>query len=84
MKHMYGIRKARDGWHEGVPGTLTEKLGFSKGDASACIFRHPEKAIECSIHGGDLSATGPKAALDWYNEELRGTSELEDGARFGP
>ena len=65
MKHMYGTRKAGDGWHEEISSTLTEKLGFSKGDASACIFRHPEKAIECSIHGDYLSAAGPKDALDW-------------------
>ncbi len=30
MKHMYGARKAGDGWHEEISGSLTDKLGFSK------------------------------------------------------
>ena len=58
LKHMYGTRKAGDGWHVEISSTLIEKLGFTKGDASACIFRHPERSIECSIHGDDLSARG--------------------------
>ena len=70
LRHMYGTRKAGDGWHVEISGTLTEKLGFSKGDASACIFRHPERSIEASIHGDDLSAEGPKEELDWYRAEL--------------
>ncbi len=80
MKHTYGTRNAGDGWHEEISSKLAEKLGFSKGDASACIFRHPERAIECSTHGDDLSAAGPKDALDWYKEELQKTYELEEGA----
>ena len=84
LKHMYGTRKAGDGWHEEISGTLMNKLGFSKGDASACIFRHPERAIECSIHGDDLSAAGPKDSLDWYKTELQKHYELEEGARLGP
>jgi len=81
---MYGTRKAGDGWHEEISGSLTDKLGFSKGDASACIFRHPERAIECSIHGDDLSAAGPKDSLDWYKAELQKIYELDEGARLGP
>ena len=42
LKHMCGTRKARDGWHEEISGTLTSKLGFPKEVPSACIFRHPE------------------------------------------
>ena len=60
------------------------KLGFSKGDASACVFRHPERGIECSIHGDDLAAAGPKDALDWYKGELQKHYELDEGARLGP
>ena len=81
---MYGTRKAGAGWHVEISGTLTDKLGFTKGDASACIFRHPERGIECSIHGDDLSAQGPKSELDWYKQELEKTYELKEGARLGP
>jgi histone deacetylase 1/2 len=81
---MYGTRKAGDGWHVEISATLTEKLGFTKGDASACIFRHTERSIECSIHGDDLPAQGPKEEPDWYRQELEKTYELKEGARLGP
>ena len=81
---MNGKRGAGDGWHEATSGTITGELGFSNGDASACISRHPEKAIECSIHGDDMSAAGPKDALDWYNSELQKQYELDEGTRLGP
>ena len=84
LKHMYGTRKTGDGWHEEISDTLMSKLGFSKGDASACIFRHPEKEIECSMHGDDLAAAGPKDALDWYKAELQKHYELDERARLGP
>ena len=30
MKHIYGTRKAEDGWHEEISGTLVDKPGLSK------------------------------------------------------
>jgi hypothetical protein len=81
---MYGTRKAGDGWHVEISTTLTEKMGFTKGDASACIFRHPQRPIDCSIHGDDLSAQGPEEELDWYKSELEKVYELKEGARLGP
>ena len=84
LKPMCGTRKAGEGWHEYTSGTLMSKLGFPKGDASACISRHPDRAIECSIHGDDLSAAGPKDPLDWYKTELQKHYELDEGARLGP
>ena len=51
---------------------------------SLILPRHPEGEIGCSIHGDDLSAAGPKEALDWYDEELQTYYELGEGARLGP
>ena len=84
LKHMYGTRKAGDGWHVEVSGTLVDKLGFTKGCASACVFRHPSREIECSIHGDDLTATGSKVQLDWYRDQLKEAYGLEESARLGP
>ncbi len=84
LKHMYGTRKAGDGWHEHYSSTLVGELGFKKGCASACVFRHPSREIECSIHGDDLTATGPKCNLDWYKAELEKVYELKESARLGP
>ena len=49
LVHLYAGRAAADGWHCEYSGLL-EDLGFVKGDASACIFRHPVKNIVCSVH----------------------------------
>ena len=43
---------------------LLEELGFVKGDASACIFRHPVKDIVCSVHGDDFTSSGSQILLD--------------------
>ena len=84
LKHLYGTRKAGDGWHVEVSGTLTDELGFTKGCASACVYSHPSRGIEVSIHGDDLTATGTKRNLDWYKAELEKHYKLEEGARLGP
>ncbi len=84
LEHMYGTRKAGDGWYEHYSGTLMDVLGFDKGCASACVFRHKARELECSIHGDDLTATGPKCELDWYKAELQKVYQLKESARLGP
>ena len=37
LKHMYGTRKAADGWHSEYAGRLVQELQFEVGDASACV-----------------------------------------------
>ena len=39
LRHMYGTKKAAEGWHDEYSGTLTE-MGFIRGDSSACVLRH--------------------------------------------
>ncbi len=83
LKHMYGTKKAADGWHSEYSGTLLE-LGFTAGMASACVFRHPQRRLSCSVHGDDLTTEGPKIELDWFLGELRKRYELTESARLGP
>ena len=52
--HMYGTRRAADGWHCECTDTLLE-LGFETGQASACVFVHKEKGLAISIHGDDFA-----------------------------
>jgi hypothetical protein len=84
LKHMYGIRKAADGWHCEYAGQLVNTLGFEVGDASACVFHHKEKDLRVSVHGDDLTAVGEKRNLDWYRLELEKLYELKELARLGP
>ena len=54
-RHMYGTQRADDGWQSEYSGTL-RGLGFALGAASACVFRHKERQLVCSVHGDDFTA----------------------------
>ena len=77
LVHLYGTREVADGWHCEYSGLL-EELGFVKGDASACIFRHALKDIVCSVHGDDFTSSGPKASLDWMKASTEEKYELTE------
>ena len=84
LKHMYGTRKAADGWHCEYAGRLTQELGFEAGDASACVFYHRQRGLRCSVHGDDLTTVGSKTNLDWFKTELSKLYELKEPHRLGP
>ena len=72
-----------DGWHSEYTGLL-ESLGFVRGDASACVFRHRERNLVTSVHGDDFTSAGPKAQLDWMKAQMEAKYELKELARLGP
>ena len=81
--HMYGTRAAADGWHNEYSSALTD-IGFEKGDASACVFRHRERRLVSSVHGDDFTTSGPKRELDWMKAQLQLKYELTESPRLGP
>ena len=81
--HMYGTRAAADGWH-GEYSSALESMGFARGDASACVFRHVERRLVTSVHGDDFTTAGPKKQLDWLKAELMKHYELNENYRIGP
>ena len=81
--HMYGTRAAADGWHGEYSGVL-ERLGFARGDASACVFRHTKRRLVTSVHGDDFTTAGPKRELDWLKQEMEKCYELKENYRIGP
>jgi hypothetical protein len=83
LKHMYGTRKAADGWHCEYAGKLRD-LGFEVGEASACVFFHRARSLRCSVHGDDLTTVGSKTDLDWFKSELSKHYELKEPHRLGP
>ncbi len=83
-KHMYGTRRAADGWHCEYAGRLVQDLGFTVGDASACVFYHQARDLRCSVHGDDLTTVGSKLNLDWFKRELERHYELKEPHRLGP
>ena len=82
-RHMYGTRRAADGWQDEYSSSLKE-AGFVQGLASPCVFRHPARRIVLSVHGDDFTDAGPKSQLDWLEATLRGRYELTTGGRLGP
>ena len=82
-RHMYGTRRAAEGWQDEYSGTLVS-MGFLQGKASACVFVHPQRGIAVSVHGDDFTATGPKCELDWFEQTMKGHYELTVGGRLGP
>ena len=83
LVHLYGTRAAADGWHCEY-SSLLEEMGFEKGDASACIFRHSSREIVCSVHGDDFTSSGPKRDLDWMKSAMEQKYELTESGRLGP
>ena len=81
--HMYGTKRAADGWHTCYSDFLVD-LGFIRGGASACVFRHVEKRIKTSVYGDDFTSCGPKASLDWFIAEMKQRYELSELCRLGP
>ncbi len=82
-RHMYGTRRAADGWQSESSGTL-RGFGFVQGSASASIFRHKERQLVCSIHGDDCTVSGPCSSLDWFEDQMKSKYELTVGGRLGP
>ena len=82
-RHMYGTRRAAEGWQDEYSATLVSS-GFLQGKASACVFMHPQRHIAVSVHGDDFTATGPKDELDWFQATLESHYELTVGGRLGP
>ena len=82
LVHMYGTRRAADGWHSEYSEAL-EELGFTRGQSSACVFLHQDKKLICSVHGDDFTTVGCKRDLDWFKQQLEEKYELKESARLG-
>ena len=67
---MYGTRAAADGWHSEYSNTLVD-LGFQRGSASACVFRHHASHMVASVHGDDFTIAGPKRCLDKLKADMQ-------------
>ena len=83
MKHMYGTKRAADGWQQEYSGFL-RSLGFKQGVACPCVFVHPSRGLICSVHGDDFTTAGEARELDWFEDSLEAKYELKRAGRLGP
>ena len=84
MRHMYGTRRAADGWQEEYFTMLVQELGVLQGGSSPNLFYHRERDIVCSVHGQDLSSTGPADQLEWLERAIGQRYEITIGPSVGP
>ena len=64
-RHMYGTRRAAEGRQDECSTRMID-ASFIQDIASPCVFHHPTRNIDCSVHGDDFTAAGPKPELDWF------------------
>ena len=68
-KCMYGTRDAAQGWEATYSEALKE-IGFKRGRAHPCVFRHNGRDVNLTVHGDDFLAEGRPEALDWFEKAL--------------
>lgn len=83
LRHMYGTRAAADGWQEEC-STFFVRIGFRQGSGNPNVFVHKTRHISVSVHGVDLTASGPVHELDWYENRIGEEYEISIQPRMGP
>ena len=82
QRHMYGTRRAADGWQSECSGSLVE-FGFTQGTSSLNLLVHTERQIMVSVYGDDFTCSGSRPQLQWLEAQLRSKYKLIVGARLG-
>ena len=60
---LYGMRPAARAWEEEY-ATKLKGEGFLQGISSPTVFVHPEKDLECVVHGDDFTFLGVEKELN--------------------
>ena len=82
-KHMYGTRRAAEGWKDECSTRLLE-AGFVQGMASSCALNHPERGESLSVRGDEFTGLVSEPQPGCFEKTLRARYELTVGARLGP
>jgi hypothetical protein len=79
---LYGTRDAPARWEAFLAGEL-EKMGFEKGKASPCCFRHISRDLRCIVHGDDFVFVGAEPDLEWAQQEMNSRFLIKVIGRLG-
>jgi len=63
LRSLYGTRDAPRLWEEFAAECLTS-IGFQRGKACAVCFRHPQRQLNCLMHGDDFLLAGRACDLE--------------------
>ena len=82
-KSMYGTRDASLNWEiEYI--RFMNKVGFTTGLSSPCLFYHKGKDIRAVVYGDDFTLLGDEISLDWFRAEIKKEYACDKKARLGP
>ena len=70
VRSLYGTRDAPSLWEKFAASQL-EGLGFIRGLASSCVFRHASRDFVAVVHGDDFVFAGVDADLAWAHSALK-------------
>ena len=76
VRSLYGTRDAPLLW-ERFAATQLKVMGFIRGSASSCVFRHVSRDLVVVVHGDDFVFAGVDADLEWAHHELGGKMLLK-------
>ena len=70
---LYGTRDAPARWEAFLAEQL-KLMGFTRGKASPCCFKHATRDLRCIVHGDDFVFVGPEAELKWIQKRMEAAS----------
>ena len=73
---LYGTRDAAKAWQDTLSAQLA-KNGFIRGVGHPSVFHHPKRQIWTLVHGDDYVSAGAPDDLQWLEEELGKSYELQ-------
>ena len=79
---MYGTRDAGMIWEDTYTQVL-EAIEFVPGASNPCIFHHRPKDLAIVVHGDDSTTLGIDTDLDWYEDRLKESIEIQIRGRSG-
>ena len=73
---LYGTRDAARNWDQEMERFMIS-VGFQRGKASACIYKHTAKDLAVTIHGDDMVCVGGDRDTEWLHRETAKKYEVK-------
>eukprot|EP00959_Pyramimonas_sp_CCMP1952_P461331 9481397-Pyramimonas_sp.AAC.1 len=84
LKSMYGTRRAGHNWERFYTSVLVERLGFTQGLSSPCLFLHGKRRVRDWVHGDDFVYLGSRVDVLWVEEQIRQHIKMKKTGLLGP
>ena len=82
LRSLYGTRDSPALWEAFLAEQL-HQLGFRRGEASPCCFRHKTRDLPCVVHGDDFVFAGNDSDLAWTAKSMEAKFLVKMIGRLG-